>query len=79
VFATPGGQPIAPNAIIDVLVKLGARLGIEIVAQGLESESDLDTARTAGCRYGQGYQVGRPAPPERLEAYLDSHIRQAPP
>jgi EAL domain-containing protein (putative c-di-GMP-specific phosphodiesterase class I) len=37
VFATPGGQPIAPNAIIDVLVKLGARLGIEIVAQIRES------------------------------------------
>jgi diguanylate cyclase (GGDEF)-like protein len=79
VFATPGGPPVAPNAIIDVLVKLGARLGIEIVAQGLESESDLDTARAAGCRYGQGYRVGRPAPPERLEAYLDSHARQSPP
>ena len=75
VFATPSGRPVAPNAIIDVLVKLGTRLGIEIVAQGVESESDLDTARAAGCRYAQGYLVGRPAPPERLEAYLDSHTR----
>jgi EAL domain-containing protein (putative c-di-GMP-specific phosphodiesterase class I) len=53
VFATPGGQPIAPNAIIDVLVKLGARLGIEIVAQGLEPESDLDTARAAAAGTGR--------------------------
>jgi EAL domain-containing protein (putative c-di-GMP-specific phosphodiesterase class I) len=27
----------------------------------------------AGCLYGQGFLVGRPAPAERMEAYLESH------
>jgi diguanylate cyclase (GGDEF)-like protein/PAS domain S-box-containing protein len=69
----PAGQTGPATAIVDVVVKLGAQIGLEVVAQGLESAADLDAARAAGCRYGQGYVLSRPVPPERLEAYLDSH------
>lgn len=68
----PAGQTGPATALVDVVVKLGAQIGLEVVAQGLESAADLDAARAAGCRYGQGYVLSRPAPPERLEAYLDS-------
>jgi diguanylate cyclase (GGDEF)-like protein/PAS domain S-box-containing protein len=60
-------------AVIDVVVSLGRRLGLEIVAKGLESDGEVDRARAAGCLYGQGFALGRPAPAERTEAYLDSH------
>ncbi len=59
--------------IIDVVVGLGRRLGLEIVAEGLEDEAHLDLVRAGGCRYGQGYLLGRPQPAEHFEAYLDSH------
>ncbi|UQU66140.1 EAL domain-containing protein [Couchioplanes caeruleus] len=60
-------------AVIDVVVSLGRRLGLEIVAKGLESQDQVDRARQAGCHYGQGFVVARPAPAERMEAYLESH------
>ncbi len=60
-------------AVLDVVVSLGRRLGLEIVAKGLETEDEVVRARTAGCVYGQGFALGRPAPAERTEAYLDSH------
>ena len=57
--------------IIDVMVGLGRRLGIDIVAQGLEAPAHLDVVRSAGCRLGQGHLFARPQPAEHTEAYLD--------
>jgi diguanylate cyclase (GGDEF)-like protein/PAS domain S-box-containing protein len=72
-FTEPAGYSGPATAIVDVVVKLSAQIGLEVIAQGLESAADLDAAQAAGCRFGQGYVLSRPAPPERLEAYLDSH------
>jgi diguanylate cyclase (GGDEF)-like protein/PAS domain S-box-containing protein len=72
-FTEPAGHSGPATAVVDVVVKLSAQIGLEVIAQGLESAADLDAARAAGCRFGQGYVLSRPAPPERLEAYLDVH------
>jgi len=68
----PAEHAVGPS-VIDVVVSLGRRLGLEIVAKGLETEDEIERARAAGCLYGQGFGLGRPAPAERTEAYLDSH------
>ena len=60
-------------AVIDVVVSLGRRLGLEIVAKGLENGQQIERAVRAGCPYGQGFALGRPAPAERIEAYLETH------
>jgi EAL domain-containing protein (putative c-di-GMP-specific phosphodiesterase class I) len=60
-------------AVIDVVVSLGRRLGLEIVGKGLETAEQIERATRAGCLYGQGFALGRPAPAERIEAYLESH------
>ncbi|MGK5519337.1 EAL domain-containing protein [Micromonospora sp. URMC 107] len=57
--------------LIDVVVNVGDRLGLDIVAEELESVSLVDGARRAGCRYGQGFALARPATAERVEAYLE--------
>ncbi len=67
--ATTGNGP----AVIDVVVSLGRRLGLEIVAKGLETDDQIERAAKAGCLFGQGFVLGRPAPAERIEAYLDTH------
>jgi diguanylate cyclase (GGDEF)-like protein/PAS domain S-box-containing protein len=68
----PAEHAVGPS-VIDVVVSLGRRLGLEIVAKCLETEDEIERARAAGCLYGQGFALGRPAPAERMEAYLDSH------
>ncbi len=72
-------EPAAPGSgpgVLDVVVSLGRRLGLQIVAKGLESAEQIERAARAGCLYGQGFALGRPAPAERIEAYLDSHRSQ---
>jgi EAL domain-containing protein (putative c-di-GMP-specific phosphodiesterase class I)/GGDEF domain-containing protein len=63
------GLPALP--LIDVLVGVGRRLGVDVVAQGLEAPEQLALVRTAGCRIGQGHLFARPLPAEHTEAYLD--------
>lgn len=70
---TPAERPAGAPAVIDVVVSLGRRLGLEIVAKGVETQEQIERARHAGCRYAQGFAVAHPAPAERMEAYLDSH------
>jgi diguanylate cyclase len=67
VGAEPTGQP----PLIDVVVNVGERLGVEIVAEGLESPTQVEGAHRAGCRYGQGFALSRPATAERVEAYFE--------
>ncbi|XTZ13326.1 putative bifunctional diguanylate cyclase/phosphodiesterase [Micromonospora echinospora] len=66
-----GGEPEQP--LIDVVLNLGGRLGLEVVVEELESSGQVDRAYRAGCRYGQGFALSRPATAERVEAFLEEH------
>jgi PAS domain S-box-containing protein len=77
VFGQPAEASRQLGAVMDVTVALGRRLGMEVIAQGIDAPEDLDTVQAAGCRLGQGDLLGRPMPAERLEALLEQH-RDAP-
>ncbi|MFG3552779.1 EAL domain-containing protein [Micromonospora sp. NPDC047557] len=66
-----GAQPAGQPPLIDVVVSVGERLGVEIVAEELESPTQVEGACRAGCRYGQGFALARPATAERVEAYFE--------
>jgi EAL domain-containing protein (putative c-di-GMP-specific phosphodiesterase class I) len=40
------------------------------VAEGVETSDQLELLRGAGCRYVQGFLLGRPAPPEQVIAHI---------
>jgi diguanylate cyclase (GGDEF)-like protein/PAS domain S-box-containing protein len=63
----------AEAAVMEVLVRLTRRLGLEIVAKGLETPERVARAVAAGCRFGQGFALAHPGPAERMEAYLETH------
>ncbi|WP_435152367.1 EAL domain-containing protein [Micromonospora aurantiaca (nom. illeg.)] len=67
----PGGDGQRP--LIDVVANLADRLGVELVVEELESEVQVAGARRAGCRYGQGFALARPATAERVEAWFEEH------
>jgi diguanylate cyclase (GGDEF)-like protein/PAS domain S-box-containing protein len=54
------------HAIASSIATLGQRLGVTVVAEGIETAADLAAAREIGCHRGQGYFIGRPVAPELL-------------
>lgn len=56
--------------ICEVVVNLGKTLGLEVLAEGVETEAQLAYLRGLGCDYVQGYLLGRPMPAAELEAQL---------
>lgn len=47
--------------VVEMLVRLAARIEAYTVAEGIESDEDLAGAKVLGVRLGQGYRLGRPA------------------
>ncbi|MEE3919979.1 hypothetical protein V2I01_22010 [Micromonospora sp. BRA006-A] len=56
-----------------MVANLADRLGVELVVEELESEVQVAGARRAGCRYGQGFALARPATAERVEAWFEEY------
>jgi len=50
------------RAIISAVVALGRALHIPVLAEGVETQAQLDTLRETGCDEVQGYLIGRPQP-----------------
>ncbi|MEQ8480365.1 MAG: EAL domain-containing protein [Hoeflea sp.] len=48
------------TAIVNALVTLGKSMGLSVVAEGIETEGQLDFIAALGSRYGQGYLFSRP-------------------
>ena len=65
-----GADGDGQHPLVDVVVSLGDRLGLEVVVAGLESDAQVAAADCSGCRYGQGFALARPATAERVEAWL---------
>lgn len=52
-------------AIVRAVADLGKRLGVTTVAEGVETQEQLDCVREEGCTEIQGYLFGRPEPNDR--------------
>jgi diguanylate cyclase (GGDEF)-like protein/PAS domain S-box-containing protein len=58
------------NAIVKTILMLGENLGLEVVAEGIETASQLERLRSLGCKAGQGYLFSRPVDREAAEDLL---------
>lgn len=49
-------------AMVNALISLGANLGIQVIAEGVETEAQFELLMTLRCPQAQGYLFGRPMP-----------------
>ncbi len=56
----------ADAAIVRSTIELARDLGLEVVAEGIESAEVYEKLRALGCGLGQGFYIGRPVPFEEL-------------
>jgi diguanylate cyclase (GGDEF)-like protein len=59
--------------IVKIIIELGHQLGLEITAEGVESESILSQLDVLGCDVAQGYLISKPLPADELMVLLDKY------
>jgi diguanylate cyclase (GGDEF)-like protein len=64
------GQSVEDTAIVGAVVTLADALGLDVVAEGVETPDQLAALEAMGCGYVQGYYFARPEPPEVIERLL---------
>jgi diguanylate cyclase (GGDEF)-like protein len=68
------------NAIVRTISTLARNLGMEVIAEGIETEEQYQQLRMLGCEYGQGYLFSHPVPNEGMlrlvaqDAHRDSTL-----
>jgi diguanylate cyclase (GGDEF)-like protein len=70
VEATDLPDPGNALAVLRAICALGVSLGMEVVAEGIESAAQLAKVRELGCRYGQGFLLALPQPASDLVAQM---------
>ena len=65
-FVTGMTQGDSGRAIVRATVELAHALGLEVVAEGVETEDVRDELRALGCEVGQGWLFGKPVPADEL-------------
>jgi diguanylate cyclase (GGDEF)-like protein/PAS domain S-box-containing protein len=63
------------SALARAIITLGDTLRLEVVAEGIEQESQMLALRGMGCQLGQGYYSSRPVEASRLSSLLSAERR----
>ena len=66
------------TAVAEGIIGLGRALGLEVIAEGVESMAALDFLRSQHCQHGQGFHLGRPMPPAEFEQWYGQRARSLP-
>ncbi|MGD8932081.1 MAG: EAL domain-containing protein, partial [Chromatiales bacterium] len=64
-------------AITQAIIALGHNLGLEIIAEGVETEAQQNLLKILGCQEVQGYLYGRPVSANVFEQKLVSEYNQS--
>jgi diguanylate cyclase (GGDEF)-like protein/PAS domain S-box-containing protein len=59
--------------IVRSTIELGRGLGLDVVAEGVETARTWSWLAALGCTYAQGYHLSRPLPPDDLRAWIVAH------
>ena len=64
------GRDPGDDAVVHAIVELGHAFGVDVIAEGVETEAQLRRLRELRCDGAQGYMFGRPAPAHEVQALL---------
>ncbi|WP_247985609.1 EAL domain-containing protein [Bradyrhizobium sp. 186] len=64
------------TAIVRSIIVMGRNLGLEVIAEGVETTAQADFLRSEGCHEMQGFLFSKPLPKEMFEKFLVSSSRE---
>lgn len=68
-------QSPSDSQIATTILLMARGLGLQTVAEGIETEQQYEFLLRQGCEYGQGYFIGRPQPVDEISALLERSLR----
>lgn len=74
-FIQAMGEDVRDHALADLIARIGSALALDVVAEGIETATQLHGVRALGCDYAQGYLLGRPLPAAEFEAAFAPIVR----
>ena len=69
-FVAGLGEDVEDTAIVQMIIDLAHTLGMEVIAEGVESEEQAEQLKEMGCDLGQGYYFAEPLPSEAASEFL---------
>ncbi|NET28869.1 bifunctional diguanylate cyclase/phosphodiesterase [Okeania sp. SIO1I7] len=63
--------------IVRAIITLAHSLGLDVVAEGIETEQQLTQLKNLGCEYGQGYLFSKPVDATRATTLLDTNFLES--
>jgi len=74
-FVTGLGEDPEDTAIVSAVVELANVMGLVAIAEGVETELQIEALRSIGCRYAQGFRFARPQGPADAGDLLSRRVR----
>jgi diguanylate cyclase (GGDEF)-like protein/PAS domain S-box-containing protein len=65
------------GVLVETMITMAAKLGIQCLAEGIETEAQLTFLREHGCQVGQGFLYSKPLPTAQFNALLTGDQRKA--
>jgi EAL domain-containing protein (putative c-di-GMP-specific phosphodiesterase class I) len=65
-FVTTLDDADRPAGVAAAIIEIGRALGMSTIAEGIETEVQLERLRALGCPLGQGFLLGRPLEPDAM-------------
>ncbi|MBS1792705.1 MAG: bifunctional diguanylate cyclase/phosphodiesterase [Acidobacteria bacterium] len=69
-FVNSVGEDGEDSEILQTIISLAKNLRMRVIAEGIETESQLNILKNLGCEYGQGYLMSRPLASDVMEEML---------
>lgn len=70
-------KPGTQRNALEFCMELAKMMNLETVAEGIETENQVNRVRSLGCDYIQGYYYSKPVPVEEFERYMTSYAAQS--
>ncbi len=71
-FVSPARESATSHALLEEIINLGRRLGITVLAEGIETEVQLARLRQMGCELGQGFLFSAAVAADQVAGLMES-------